>query len=185
MPRASEKRERLIRSADNLILHQGFKQTTLSDIARESGVPLGNVYYYFKTKEDIGQTVVDTRIQALESFMQQCNRYQDAKDRLLAFLEFPVQHRETLVNHGCPFGTLAYELHKIDNKLNTLSKKLLEVFLDWSQEQFEHMGKTNAKELSLQFVANLQGMNLIASTTGDATVIDCMVKRTRDWIVSL
>jgi len=29
MPRSSDKRERLIRSADQLILQQGFKQTTL------------------------------------------------------------------------------------------------------------------------------------------------------------
>ena len=61
MPRTSDKRERLVNSADTLILRQGFKQTTLADIADDSGVPLGNVYYYFKSKEDIGMSVIEAR----------------------------------------------------------------------------------------------------------------------------
>ena len=57
MTRSATKRERLIRAANHLIHSQGFKQTTLADIAAESGVPPGNLYYYFKTKKDIGQTI--------------------------------------------------------------------------------------------------------------------------------
>jgi len=45
------KRTRLINTASKLAHEHGFNQTTLADIARDSGVPLGNVYYYFKTKE--------------------------------------------------------------------------------------------------------------------------------------
>ena len=52
MPRArrNDKRERLIEAADKLIYEQTFHTTTLADIAKLADVPLGNVYYYFKTK---------------------------------------------------------------------------------------------------------------------------------------
>jgi len=45
----TDKRTRLINTMRrNLPTEHGFSQTTLADIARDSGVPLGNVYYYFK-----------------------------------------------------------------------------------------------------------------------------------------
>ena len=43
----------LLEAANKLVHQQGFNQTTLADIAKAAQVPLGNVYYYFKTKEDI------------------------------------------------------------------------------------------------------------------------------------
>ena len=52
------KRSRLLEAANRLVHAQGFNQTTLADIAREAEVPLGNVYYYFKTKEDIGHALI-------------------------------------------------------------------------------------------------------------------------------
>ena len=51
----------LIEAANKLIHRQGFNQTTLADIARESEVPLGNVYYYFRTKEEIGSALIEHR----------------------------------------------------------------------------------------------------------------------------
>src|SRR5579883_46467 len=48
---ATEKRAELVRAAKQLLHAQGFQRTTLADVARVAKVPLGNVYYYFKTKE--------------------------------------------------------------------------------------------------------------------------------------
>jgi len=36
----------------------------LADIAREAEVPLGNVYYYFKTKDEIGEAIVELRLRS-------------------------------------------------------------------------------------------------------------------------
>ena len=46
-------------SARALIHEQGVQRTTLADIAERADVPLGNVYYYFKTKDDLIGAVVD------------------------------------------------------------------------------------------------------------------------------
>ena len=185
MPRTSDKRERLIRSADQLILSQGFKQTTLSDIAADSGVPLGNVYYYFKTKEDICKTIVDTRIEAMQTLLEQCSQSEDPRARLLRFLDYPLTVKQDLSKDGCPIGTLSYELSRHDQPLNESSQRLIHVIMDWSQAQFQAMGKPDAEELGLQFVSNLQGMSLIANALDDPGVVDRMVQRTRSWIESL
>ena len=70
MPRKTDKRVRLIEAAKVLIHQQGFHLTTLADIAQEADVPLGNVYYYFKTKEAIGEAAfygpkVDIQVKTL------------------------------------------------------------------------------------------------------------------------
>ena len=53
MPRKTDKRLRLVEAAMVLIHQQSFNLTTLADIAHKADVPLGNVYYYFKNKEEI------------------------------------------------------------------------------------------------------------------------------------
>ena len=53
------KRQRLIAAASQLLHQQGAEKTTLADIAQAAEVPVGNVYYYFKTKDDIIAAVID------------------------------------------------------------------------------------------------------------------------------
>ena len=45
------KRERLVAAARQLLYEHGVEKTTLADIAAAADVPVGNVYYYFKTKD--------------------------------------------------------------------------------------------------------------------------------------
>lgn len=54
-----DKRDALINAAKKLIYKQDFNITTLAEIANEADVPLGNIYYYFKTKADIGMAVLN------------------------------------------------------------------------------------------------------------------------------
>jgi AcrR family transcriptional regulator len=185
MARTSDKRERLVRSADSLILQQGFKQTTLADIAEDSGVPLGNVYYYFKSKEDIGKTVIETRLANLRRLLSNCSGHESPLARLHAFLEHPWDSQSDITTHGCPLGTLSYELSRSNGFLRDASRQLIEELLDWSRDQFTQMGRADARELALQLISNLQGMSLIANALDDHTVVTQMIERTRNWLDSL
>ena len=184
MPPTSNKRERLIRSADNLILQQGFKQTTLADIAEDSGVPLGNVYYYFKTKEDIGKSVIESRMRSLQELLAKCSVESSPKERLLAFLSYPGEIKATLINNGCPLGTLSYELSRSEACLQDPSSDLIRTLLDWATGQFAGMGVPNPAASGLQLICTLQGMSLVANTLKQGDIIDTMVKHTRDWVKS-
>ncbi len=185
MPRNTDKRERLIGAADRLILRQGFKQTTLSDIASDAGVPLGNVYYYFKTKREIGETIVRTRIDTTRQWLDECSREADPRERLLKFLEFPACNREALAESGCALGTLSYELRHSGSPLDEMSRPLMDVMLEWTERQFADMGRSDASDLALQFVASLQGMCLIANALTSPEIIDRLVEHNRRWLQSL
>lgn len=56
---ASTPRERLARAAATLFHQRGVRKTTLADIAQAAAVPLGNVYYHFRTKDALIEAVTD------------------------------------------------------------------------------------------------------------------------------
>lgn len=51
--RSTETRERLVETALRLFRTDGFHGTTMRRIATETGVSLGNAYYYFDSKDDL------------------------------------------------------------------------------------------------------------------------------------
>ena len=63
------KRARLVAAARQMVHQQGVESTTLADIAQAAGVPLGNVYYYFKTKDDIIQAVVESHLREADTLL--------------------------------------------------------------------------------------------------------------------
>src|SRR2546422_147818 len=82
-----DKRTRLIETAMNLAYRNGFRETSLADIAQAAHVPVGNVYYYFKTKEELGEAVVERRLAQFREFREEIDRLSSPKERLFAFVE--------------------------------------------------------------------------------------------------
>ena len=182
MPRTTDKRERLVEAAKTLIHRQGYAQTTLADIAQESKVPLGNVYYYFKTKDDIGAAVIDERIEDLRTVMQQWERDPDPRQRLVSYLGMVNDMREEVVRHGCPVGSLCQELSKDRTPLSDKADSILKLQLKWVTEQFRLMGKDDAMALGLQIITTLQGASLVANTLKDPGVVEGQVQRLKAWL---
>lgn len=56
---AVSNRDQIIACAAELFLNQGIKATTMDTIVKESGVSKSNIYYHFKSKEEIVLAVVD------------------------------------------------------------------------------------------------------------------------------
>src|SRR5215470_17005184 len=55
----ADNRARLLQAAEKTTYRYGFGNTAIADIAKEARIPLGNVYYYFKTKDEIGEAIVE------------------------------------------------------------------------------------------------------------------------------
>jgi AcrR family transcriptional regulator len=63
--RARERRRKIIAAATRLFGKQGIARTSLTDIARLSGVPLPSLYDYFKDKQDLVAAVPEENYLAL------------------------------------------------------------------------------------------------------------------------
>src|SRR5680860_141059 len=104
--RHSDKRERLIDAAVRLVHERGFHRTSLADIAGAADVPVGNVYYYFKTKEALGEAVVARRGADHQRARTEWEQDPDPKARLRSFVRMTVENRSVLARSGCPIGAL-------------------------------------------------------------------------------
>src|SRR6516225_936431 len=108
----ADSRTRLLQSAEKTTYHYGFGSTSIADIAKAAMVPLGNVYYYFKTKDEIGGAIVELRVSRFKKLLQDLEKADSPKERLCGFVDIKIKNRETLARGGCPVGTLCSELQK-------------------------------------------------------------------------
>lgn len=61
-----ERKRELIDTAEHLFLERGYEHTAISDIVKELNIAQGTLYYYFRSKEDILEAVVEKSIIVLE-----------------------------------------------------------------------------------------------------------------------
>ena len=107
------KRERLIAAARQLLHEQGVERTTLADIAKAADVPAGNVYYYFKAKDDVVGAVIEAHVQQIKAILAAIEaRHRSPKSRLKAFVREFTAQSEIVAQYGCPLGSLCSELDK-------------------------------------------------------------------------
>jgi TetR/AcrR family transcriptional regulator, transcriptional repressor for nem operon len=180
------KLDRLVAAAVALAYRQGYRKTTLADIARDSGVPLGNVYYYFKTKDDIGGAVLQHRESAFEAMRARLDGLPTPKARLLAFVEMTVRNAATVAKRGCPMGSLCAELLKDGGQLAKRSNVLFAEPMDWMARQFSALGHADAApDLALQLQSSLQGASLLTQSFRDPTLLEREGRRLKSWIEAL
>ncbi len=67
-----ERRNEILDTAQRLFIEKGFIQTSVSEIVKEIGVAQGTFYYYFKTKEDILDAIIDRYINEITVEAESC-----------------------------------------------------------------------------------------------------------------
>ena len=183
---ATDKRERLMEAAKSLIHQQGFNQTTLADIAQESGVPLGNVYYYFKTKDDIARAVIDEYRHKIDQVLREVSdKEPDPKKRLGFLVKQMASSREELASHGCPVGSLCQELSKSQTPLAPRADDIFRTQIKWATEQFKLLGRKDATDLAVHLIASLQGICVLASALQNPDMAGRQLTRLNNWINEL
>lgn len=186
MPRKTDKRNRLIQAAKILIHQQGYSLTTLADIAQEADVPLGNVYYYFKTKEAICRAVMEQRAREYAEQLAQLDALENPAERLKRFVEFNAEELELIARYGCPIGGLCQELGKQGGVLADQAAKLLHDTLNWTETQFKQLGFGEASEdLALHLVSSVQGTYLLTHTFKEPKLANRQSKSIMTWLNSM
>lgn len=188
MPKKSDRtRQRIIESANRLFYQQGYNQTSFTDIVEASGVPRGNIYYYFKTKEDILNASIDYRTERISRMLEDWSgSYRTPMERLQRFTHILDGNADTLSNYGCPMGTLNAELGKNQPELKARAENLFKIFESWLSDQFSELGYAGqAHELALRFMAMGQGISMLAHVHHDSSIVLRERKRMSQWIDQL
>ncbi len=183
---AGNKRERLTQAAVELAYRQGFRKTTLAEIASESGVPLGNVYYYFKTRDDVGEAILSCREEQSAHQRLLLDQLPEPRARLAAFIDSTVANAAMVAQSGCPMGSLSAEMMKEGGQLAERSRSLFATPLAWMEAQFRAMGcKDDAGDLALQLLASLQGAMLLTHSFHEPSLLEREGARLREWLEAI
>jgi TetR/AcrR family transcriptional repressor of nem operon len=173
-------------AAAQVVHRQGVERTTIADIARAVDVPTGNVYYYFKTKDDLVAAALAEHAHQLDVITGELDRLPDPRERLKALVRGWVGQRDLAARYGCPTGTLAAELDKrTEGGLDAEAGKVVRALLDWVEGQFRQMGLPEPDGLALTLVGAYQGMSLLTNALRDPEIMAREGARLIDWLDSL
>ncbi len=167
------------------LLHQrGIERTTLADIAHLAEVPAGNVYYYFKTKDDVIAAVVAAHAEQVGSTLAAIeSRFRSPKARLKALVQELAGQSEIVARYGCPLGSLCSEIDKRLDAPDFAAATLMLLIIDWAEAQFRELGRgTQARELAVDLLAAYEGSALLANTMRDPDILSEASRRIDRWI---
>jgi len=181
---AVSKKERLVTAASELFHQHGIGQTSIAQIAERADVPLGNVYYYFKTKEELALEVMKERKNYIISFCRELDETQgNPQDRLISVLRFYDKIREDFAKYGCPIGCIVQESKSSEDVVAKAAANYFSEFLNWSERQFASMGHARkSRDLAVSFLARIQGIGVVAKAFGDSKLISHEIKELEDWV---
>jgi len=162
------------------------ERTSIADIADAAGVPVGNVYYYFRTKDDLVRAALAGHAAHLADLTSRLAEIPDPLRRLKAMVDTWIGQRDVAARYGCPTGTLATELDKrADEGLALEAGKVMRLLLDWAQAQFRELGLSDPEDLALTFVGAYQGMSVLANTLREPDIMTRQGARLIRWLDSL
>jgi len=186
MAETTPKKKRLIESASRLFHRQGVEKTTLAEVADDAQVALGNVYYYFKAKDDLVAAVADKRSGGIEGLIAKLDTRHDPHERLQGLVQAWVDDRFLDALYGCPVGSLCFELARARGPLSENAARPFKALLDWCETQFRELGAGGDADCrALHLVSALQGVSLTAAVFGDPELIEKEAQFIGHWLRTL
>jgi TetR/AcrR family transcriptional repressor of nem operon len=164
-------REKLVRTAERLMLRDGYSATRVDDVIREAKLSKGSFYHFFETKEALGLAALERyfadRVSRLADGAYAAEA--DPKRRALGFLEHASGIVVELWKDGCLLANLAADaagssrvvakaLEKRTGELRAMLAGLLAPFAT---------REATAAELADQFLVCIEGSIVLARIYDD------------------
>ena len=98
-----ERRNEIISTAQQLFITNGFAETSVSDIVKAIGVAQGTFYYYFGSKDDVLEAIVDGLVEELRASViaivedRTLSPLEKWKRAVIASSDFKIDRRKEMV----------------------------------------------------------------------------------------
>ena len=181
----SDKRTRLIIAANRLFHRNGYEDSSIAEIAEAAGVPPGNVYYYFKTKEELAVAVIERRLAYISAWLGELDASSnDPSIRLIKFVEEFEGSAKLRAAYGCPVGGFAQEANRQGGEIAALGRRPLEALLGWLQQQLTETDTSAgaARSDAVHILTSLEGASLMAHTFGEPGLLLGEAERLKIWL---
>lgn len=164
---------KVLDAAEELTQQRGFNAFSFKDLQERVGIKTSSIHYYFSTKQELASALIE---RYSESFKNQLAIFDqelvNPKQRLIALTDI---YRVTL-QHGkfCLCGMLCSDMHSLPPSVHaqldqffTMLESWIAVTIQQVQTIEKHTKTTDAKTLSVGFLAQLEGALLMARVKKD------------------
>jgi TetR/AcrR family transcriptional repressor of nem operon len=184
---AQNKRDRLVESAAILFHHNGMTATSLADIAKHADIPIGNVYYYFKTKEELALAAINKRKDQFgAAYNLLDDNLPDPRQRLIEAIRYFDKVSDEYTRYGCPIGKIIDDADTEKDPVAQTASQVLSNFVEWAEMQFRQLGHNDdARIYATTLMAGIQGATIMAKAFRDEKVIKVEMARLVTWVESL
>ena len=186
-------RERLLQAASREIYRSGFQSASLDTILAIAGVTKGALYYHFKSKEELGYTVVEEVIAPIVrgKWVRPLQSGKDPIDALIGAVQrIPV--RPVDVRGGCQLNNLSQEMSPLDAGFR---KRLAIIFDAWREAVASVLREGHAHgsvrcdvepaDAAGLLIAMVEGYASLAKNAQDPKVMKAGIRNIVGWLRSL
>lgn len=165
------RRNLIMETSKTLFSKNGYYNTSISDIVRESGLPVGSIYTYFKSKEEIVRSIVEEGWTDLAGRMlEKIDTLEKPAEKLSVILEGFLPE---LLEDADLINILLSEaitLTKIEEKIQIILDLVINILKEAGIEKFDRKFMETA--LIIHFLGSLNMMRIIKSKSIDLTTSD-------------
>lgn len=172
--RGDARREALAQAAAERFWRQGYAGTSIAQIAQGAGVPLGNVYYYHRTKADLAMAVADLFVRQTEALVEDVSAVADApRNRLKALIARLKTSQASRLAHGCPIAAAAREFRAEAPEASRRAAESFSVLTGFVAAELGRAGLRPALALARAraFVCEWQGGIALGHALGEPSVL--------------
>ena len=109
MKKGEESRQRLIECAAELFWENGYSATGISEILKQTGLPKGSFYFYFKSKDDLASAVTEYYQKILLEQFQSSSQGNDWESFIEEIFDYLSVRTSGQTFAGCPYAVMGME----------------------------------------------------------------------------
>jgi TetR/AcrR family transcriptional repressor of nem operon len=197
MPRdGTATRERILDSAERLVIDQGFAATTVDAVLSGAGATKGAFFHHFASKAELARALVDRYaaqdVAALEDFMARAEaESDDPAEQAVAFVRLFEEAADELAGAqpGCLYVSYVYEKQLFDDGTNDIIVDAVVAWRERLRQKLEEAAAAHPPRLPVdlgsladQVFTVFEGGFILARTMRDPTHLRTQLTHLRHYL---
>ena len=173
MKKGEESRQRLIECAAELFWKNGYSSTGISEILKQTGLPKGSFYFYFKSKDDLATAVTEYYQKILLEQFRSSSQGNDWESFIEEIFDYLFGRATGQTFAGCPYAVMGMETALSKPAVASVFMEGLKKFEQIFQEVLLYSGLSpdHAKILSQRMLSIYQGYLLLERISNNTSFL--------------
>lgn len=191
MKKSQETRLNILKKAFELIYQKGYQTTSVDEIIATTQVTKGAFYYHFKTKDEMGLSIINELMipNFQNTFIKPFQNDENPMDTIYNLMHYLLMENEDLkVEYGCPASNFTQEMApwNIDftKALNQLSLQWENAMIDAIEKGKENgiiKAEVSSKEMAVFVLSGYWGVRNLGKLENSKSVYLIYLKALRSY----